>query len=166
VITQCIWDHPAVTLRTSIPLGRVAGPTAAAAATAAVLAAMLAGCGGTPRTEQSSVVDRPSSPSASPMPAATTQSECERRPDASGDILVRITTNGQPAATQQLGGAWIWNTRTHACDTPVQAVISTASGNAGNCTQVAYVASNPGYQLRVSPAPPLKKVVAARGPAC
>jgi hypothetical protein len=28
------------------------------------------------------------------------------------------------------------------------------------------VASNPGYQLTVSPAPPLKKVVAAKGPAC
>jgi hypothetical protein len=162
VITQSIWDHPAVTMRTSIPLGRVAGLAAAAAATAAVLA----GCGGTPHTRQSSAVDRPPSPTASPMPAGTTQSACEKRPDASGDILVRIITNGQPAVTQQMGGAWSWNTRTHACDTPVQAVISTASGNAGNCTQVAYVSSNPGYRLTVSPAPALKKVVAAKGPAC
>jgi hypothetical protein len=148
-----------------MPPGRLAG-RAAAAATAAGLAAGLAGCGAAPPTEQSSVVNRPPSPTASPTPVATTQSECEQRPDASGDILVRITTNGQPAVTQQMGGAWTWNTRTHACETPVQAVISTASGNAGNCTQVAYVASNPGYQLTVTPAPPLKKVTAAKGPAC
>ncbi|HEY2520325.1 MAG TPA: hypothetical protein VGJ19_09460 [Streptosporangiaceae bacterium] len=98
--------------------------------------------------------------------AASTKAECEGRPDASGDILVRMTTNGQPAVTQQLGGAWTWNTRTHRCDTPVQAVLSTASGNAGSCTQVAYVATNPGYRMSVAPAPPLRKIVATKGRAC
>ncbi len=103
---------------------------------------------------------------ASPLPKATTESQCEGRPDSSGDILVRITTNGQPAVTQQMGGAWKWDARTSSCDTAVDAVISTASGNAGNCTQVAYAASNPGYKLIVSPAPPLKKVLVSKGPAC
>ena len=77
-----------------------------------------------------------------------------------------MTTNGQPAATQQLGGAWSWNTKTSTCETAVDAVIATASASAGNCTQVAYSASNPGYKLTVSPAPALKKVLASKGPAC
>jgi hypothetical protein len=143
-----------VTLRTSIPFG------AAVLATAAVLT----GCGGASSPSRTTVAGRPPSPT--PSAVASTKAECESRPDASGDILVRMTTNGQPAVTQQLGGAWSWNTRTHRCDTPVQAVLSTASGNAGSCTQVAYVASNPGYRMSVSPAPPLKKILAAKGPAC
>ena len=102
----------------------------------------------------------------SPLPRATTESQCEARPDSSGDILVRMTTNGQPAVTQQLGGAWKWDSKTSRCDTAVGAVMLTASGNAGNCTQVAYVSNNPGYKLNASPAPPLKKVLAAKGPAC
>jgi hypothetical protein len=77
-----------------------------------------------------------------------------------------MTTNGQPAVTQQLGGEWSWDSKTSTCETPVEAVISTASANAGSCTEVAYAASNPGYKLTVSPAPPLKKVVASKGPAC
>jgi hypothetical protein len=102
----------------------------------------------------------------SPLPRATTESQCEARPDSSGDLLVRITTNGQPAATQQLGGAWVWDAKTSTCNSAVDAAISTASGNAGDCTEVAYAASNPGYKLTVSPAPKLKKVVASKGPAC
>ena len=45
-------------------------------------------------------------------------------------------------------------------------VTSRTSASAGNCTQVAYAASNPGYNLTVSPAPALKKVLASKGPAC
>ena len=142
-------------MRTWIPAG--------AAAQAA--AAVLTGCGGASNPARTSTVDRPPSPTPS-VAAASTKAECEGRPDASGDILVRMTTNGQPAVTQQLGGAWTWNTRSHRCDTPVQAVLSTASGNAGSCTQVAYAASNPGYRLTVAPAPPLKKILGAKGPAC
>ena len=134
--------------------------------TVTATAVVLAGCGGPAHVTRSTTVDRPPSPTVSPRTAATTKAECEGQPDPSGDILVRITTNGQPAVTQQMGGAWTWNTRSHRCDTPVEAVISTASGNAGNCTQVAYATSNPGYQLTAAPAPPLKKIVAAKGPAC
>ena len=159
MITESICDHPGVNMRTSNP-ARGAALATAVVATAAVLT----GCGGAANPSRTTSVDRPPSPT--PSVAASTRAECEGRPDASGDILVRMITNGQPAVTQQLGGAWTWNTRSHRCDTPVQAVLSTASGNAGSCTQVAYAASNPGYRLTVAPAPPLKKILAAKGPAC
>jgi hypothetical protein len=137
-----------------------------------VTAAALAGCGGSSGTERPAATSSaaPAAPAAaattSTLPRATTQAQCEARPDSTGDILVRTTTNGQPAATQQLGGAWTWDTRTRSCTTAVRAVIATASPTTGNCTEVAYSSSNPGYKLTVSPAPPLKKVVAAKGPAC
>jgi len=151
VITERIWNHPPVTSRTSISLWSAAG--------LAVTAVALAGCGGSSNT------DRPAA-AVSSATRATTQRQCQDRPDSSGDILVRMTTNGQPAATQQLGGAWSWDTKTNTCETAVDAVIATAPANAGNCTQVAYAASNPGYKLTVSPAPALKKVLASKGPAC
>ena len=132
-----------------------------------VTAAALAGCGGSSGTERPAATSSSAAPATtSTLPRATTQAQCEARPDSTGDILVRTTTNGQPAATQQLGGAWTWDTRTRSCTTAVRAVIATASPASGNCTEVAYSSSNPGYKLTVSPAPPLKKVVAAKGPAC
>jgi hypothetical protein len=177
VITERIWNHPPVTSRASISLWSAAG--------LAVTAVALAGCGGSSNTDRpaAAVSSAPRATaagsgagaatgaaagagSASPLPRATTQSQCQGRPDSSGDILVRITTNGQPAATQQMGGAWSWNTKTSTCQTAVDAVIATASASAGNCTQVAYSASNPGYKLTVTPAPALKKVLASKGPAC
>jgi hypothetical protein len=178
VITERIWNHPPVTSRTSISLWSAAG--------LAVTAVALAGCGGSSNTDRpaAAVSSAPRATagsgagasngagasagagSASPLPRATTQSQCQGRPDSSGDILVRMTTNGQPAATQQLGGAWSWDTKTSTCQTAVDAVIATASASAGNCTQVAYSASNLGYKLNVSPAPALKKVLASKGPAC
>jgi hypothetical protein len=171
VITERIWNHPPVTSRTSISLWSAAG--------LAVTALALAGCGGSSNTDRPAAAVSSATraagagasagagaASASPLPRATTQSQCQGRPDSSGDILVRMTTNGQPAATQQLGGAWSWDTKTSTCETAVDAVIATASASAGNCTQVAYSASNPGYKLTVSPAPALKKVLASKGPAC
>jgi hypothetical protein len=167
VITERIWNHPPVTSRTSISLWSAAG--------LAVTAVALAGCGGSSNTDRPAAavssatratVAGAGAATASPLPRATTQSQCQARPDSSGDILVRMTTNGQPAATQQMGGAWSWNTKTSTCETAVDAVIATAAAGAGNCTQVAYSASNPGYKLTVSPAPALKKVLASKGPAC
>ena len=151
MITERIWNHPPVTSRTSISLWSAAG--------LAVTAVALAGCGGSSNTDRTAAA-------VSSATRATTQRQCQDRPDSSGDILVRMTTNGQPAATQQMGGAWSWNTKTSTCETAVDAVIATAPANAGNCTQVAYAASNPGYKLTVSPAPALKKVLASKGPAC
>ena len=167
MITESIWNHPSVTSRISVSLW---SPSLWSAAGLAAAAVVLAGCGGTSNTDRPAAATRSAGPAAtataSPLPRASTQSQCEAQRDSSGDILVRMTTNGQPAVTQQLGGAWSWDAKTRTCNTPVQAVITTAPGNAGNCTQVAYAASNPGYKLSVSPAPPLKKVVASKGPAC
>lgn len=162
MITESFCNHPAVTSRTSISRWSVAG--------LAVTAAALAGCGGGSSTARPTAATSSAAPSAtataSALPRATTQAQCEARPDSTGDILVRTTTNGQPAATQQLGGGWTWDKKTSTCDTAVSTVIATASSGTGNCTEVAYSSSNPGYQLTVSPAPPLKKVVASSGPAC
>jgi hypothetical protein len=171
VITESIWNHPPVTSRISISLW---SPSLWSAAGLAVTAVVLAGCGGTSNTDRPAAATSSAAGSAgptgtvsaTPQVRASTQSQCEARRDSSGDILVRMTTNGQPAVTQQLGGEWSWDTKTSTCQTPVQAVISTASANAGNCTEVAYAASNPGYKITVSPAPPLKKVVVSKGPAC
>jgi hypothetical protein len=174
VITERIWNYPPVTSRISISLW---SPPLWSAAGLAVTAVVLAGCGGTSNTDRPAAATGSAGPAASaagpaatatasPLPRASTQSQCEAQRDSSADILVRMTTNGQPAVTQQLGGAWIWDAKTSTCQTPVEAVISAASANAGNCTEVAYAASNPGYKLTVSPAPPLKKVVASKGPAC
>jgi len=107
-----------------------------------------------------------SGPAAPAPPAAITKSRCEARPDRSGDLLVRVITNGQPAVTQQLGGAWAWDRATGTCDTAVQMIISAAPAAARSCSQVARAADNRGYQLSAVPAPPLKKVIAWRGRAC
>ncbi len=99
-------------------------------------------------------------------PAAITRSQCEARPDRSGDLLVRVITNGQPAVTQQFGGAWAWDPATGTCDSAVQMIISAAPAAARSCSQVARAADNRGYQLSAIPAPALKKVIAWKGRAC
>ena len=98
--------------------------------------------------------------------AAITKSQCEARPDRSGDLLVRVITNGQPAVTQQFGGAWAWDRATGTCDSAVQMIISAAPAAARSCSQVARAADNRGYQLSAVPAPALKKVIASKGRAC
>lgn len=111
----------------------------------------------------SPVASRSAAPAA---PAAITKSQCEERPDRSGDLLVRVITNGQPAVTQRLGGAWAWDRATGTCDTAVQMIISAAPAAARSCSQVARAADNRGYQLSAVPAPALKKVIAWKGRAC
>ena len=73
---------------------------------------------------------------------------------------------GVPAEAQQLGGEWRWDVATGKCLTSVQMMISTAPTSAGNCTQVGYVADNPGYDPNATPAKPLTHVAAQAGPAC
>ena len=98
--------------------------------------------------------------------AAITKSQCEARPDRSGDLLVRVITNGQAAVTQQFGGTWAWDRATGTCDSAVQVIISAAPAAARSCSQVARAADNRGYQLSAVPAPALKKVIASKGRAC
>ncbi len=97
---------------------------------------------------------------------ANAESKCEARGFASGDILVRMAAPGQAPITQELGGEWTWNSTTKTCDTSVQWMIFTAPTTPGNCTQVGYVADNPGYNQNATPAPPLNKIIASKGPAC
>jgi hypothetical protein len=91
---------------------------------------------------------------------------CDNRPDASGDIYVRMITPGVPAQAQELGGEWRWDSATSKCLTSVQLMIATAPQTAGNCTQVGYVADNPEYDPNATPAKPLENIVAQTGPAC
>jgi hypothetical protein len=160
VITESFWKYHSVTSRTSISWSSAAG--------LAVTAVLLTGCGGSSNHSQQSADVHSAAPAASPSASAraSTQSECEAQPDSSGDILVRVTTNGQPAVTQQVGGQWTWDATTRSCDTAVQSVLAKASSTTGDCTQVALTSANPGYKLTTSPAPPLKKVLATKGPAC
>jgi hypothetical protein len=98
--------------------------------------------------------------------SADAENACYRRPDASGDIYVRMITPGLLPQAQELGGEWGWNHILSKCETSVQMMISTAPMTAGNCTQVGYVADNPGYYPNATPAAPLKNVVTQAGPAC
>ncbi len=77
-----------------------------------------------------------------------------------------MITPGVSPQAQELGGEWRWDSTTNKCLTSVQLMIATAPQSAGNCTQVGYVAENPGYNANAVTAAPLKNVVAQTGPAC
>jgi hypothetical protein len=99
--------------------------------------------------------------------ASTAEADaCYKRPWTSGDIYVRMIRRGRPPHARELGGKWEWNHASSKCETSVQMMISTAPMTGGNCTQVGYVADNPGYDPNATPAARLKKVVALAGPAC
>jgi hypothetical protein len=91
---------------------------------------------------------------------------CGNRPDASGDIYVRMIQPGISPQAQELGGEWSWDYTTNKYLTSVQLMIATAPHTPGTCTQVGYVADNPGYNVNAASALPLKNVVAQTGPAC
>lgn len=91
---------------------------------------------------------------------------CDDRPAASGDIYLRIIAPGTSPQAQQLGGEWRWDSSTNKCLTSVQLMMATAPRSSGNCTQVGYVADNPGYDPNTAVAAPLTHVVAQVGPAC
>jgi hypothetical protein len=98
--------------------------------------------------------------------ARSAEAACDARGFASGDIYVRIITPGLAPVAQELGGEWVWDVATGKCLTSVQMTIATAPQTAGNCTQVGYVADNPGYDVNAATAPPLKDVADESGPAC
>jgi hypothetical protein len=77
-----------------------------------------------------------------------------------------MVTPGISPQAQELGGEWTWDYSLNKCLTSVQMMIATAPQTAGNCTQVGYVADNPGYDVNAASAPPLEDVVAETGPAC
>jgi hypothetical protein len=97
---------------------------------------------------------------------ASAQAACYRRGFASGDIYVYMLTPGTPAVAQRLGGEWDWNVTLRKCLTSVQLMIATAPTGRGFCTEVGYVADNPGYNPNATPAHRLAKVVAAVPAGC
>lgn len=107
-----------------------------------------------------------SKPSAKPKSTAQAEAACDRRGFASGDIYVRMLSPGIQWTAQQLGGEWVWNNTLGKCLTSVQMVIATAPMVPGSCTQVGYVADNPGYDPNANVAAPLKQIAEQAGPAC
>jgi hypothetical protein len=111
-------------------------------------------------------------PTAKPRSSATAnatakaETACGKRGLASGDIYVRMLSPGIQWTAQELGGEWVWNVSLDKCLTSVQMTIATAPRSAGNCTQVGYVADNPGYDPNATVAAPLMHVAAQAGPAC
>jgi hypothetical protein len=97
---------------------------------------------------------------------AKAEDACYKRPPASGDIYVRTITPGVSPQAQQLGGGWAWDHASNKCLTSAQMVMATAPVSSGNCTQVGYVADNPGYDPNTTVAAPLMHVAAQKGPAC
>src|SRR5712691_2108699 len=105
-------------------------------------------------------------PAASSKAVSAAQKGCGTRATSSGRIYVRMILPGQTAIAQELGAERVWNRTLHKCLTSVQMIIAAAPKIAGSCTQVGYVADNPGYNANAAIAAPLRKVVAQAGPAC
>jgi len=125
---------------------------------------MVSGCaasGSATSAPPSSSVQQTSAASSKAITRA--ENACHNRPDASGDIYVRMIQPGQVPVAQELGGNWVWNVSLNKCLTSVQMIITTAPRIAGNCTQVGYVANNPGYDSNANVAAPLKHMVAQAG---
>lgn len=104
--------------------------------------------------------------SAKPHATAVAEAACDHRGFASGDIDVRMLSPGIQWTAQQLGGEWVWDYALSKCLTSVQMMIATAPMVPGSCTQVGYVADNPGYDANANVAAPLEDVAAQAGPAC
>jgi hypothetical protein len=96
---------------------------------------------------------------------ARAEAACYRRPSG-GQIYVRMLVPGLATTAQELGGEWVWDHTYNKCLSSVPRIITTAPMTAGNCTQVGYVSENPGYDPNITPALPIKNVVAQAGPAC
>ncbi len=105
-------------------------------------------------------------PTASSKAVSATQKGCSKRATTSGRIYVRMILPGQTPIAQELGGERVWNRTLGKCLTSVQMIIAAAPKISGTCTQVGYVADNPGYNANAAIAAPLRKVVAQAGPAC
>ena len=133
---------------------------------AATLVFGIAGILGHGNGSPSKPVAAVASASASANTTEAAEDTCITRPSASGDIYVRTITPGASPHTRRLGGTWGWDRATSKCLTSVQWAVATASQKTGNCTQVGYVANNPGYDLNATTAPALAHVAGQAGPAC
>lgn len=108
-----------------------------------------------------------SSPAAAPTSQAAVDDTSSSQPPATcnlksqGDIIERVIVPGQPATAQQLGGVNLQN-----CTLAFSNLAAETSKDPGFCTQAAWLADNPGYDVNAVPAAPLKRVQAQAGAAC
>ena len=122
----------------------------------------------TPQTARSSAAPasktKPMSNPGSKLDAE--ENACDNRTNASGDIYVWLLVPRTQAVAQELGGEWRWDSETNKCLPSVQLMLAATPTNPGTCTQVGYVADNPGYDVNATPARRLKVLAGERGPAC
>ncbi|MER7671829.1 hypothetical protein ABTY61_25685 [Kitasatospora sp. NPDC096128] len=113
-----------------------------------------------PAAPSSAAKAQPTAPQAPPAPASpTTPATTDCGPNR--DIIVRYITPGLPPSSSLLGEYAIAT-----CEPTFQSLEKTSPKEAGFCTQAAWASDNPGYEADVTPAPPLKKIQVAYGPAC
>ncbi|MFE3522235.1 hypothetical protein ACFXOD_11675 [Streptomyces sp. NPDC059161] len=77
------------------------------------------------------------------------------------DIIVWVKVPDVPASAQELGN---YNAAT--CESTFTWLEQTSPKEAGDCLEAAWASDNPGYNVDAEPAPRLKKVQVAVGPAC
>jgi hypothetical protein len=105
-----------------------------------------------------------SAPSASKSATSSAESACQNKSPASGDIYVWEESPGVEPMAHQLGGGWVWNHSLNRCQTSVQFMIATAPNGPADCTEIGYVADNPGYNPNADPAHPPKHIADKSGP--
>jgi len=118
-----------------------------------------------PSPQPSTAAPATSKPATTPRvttapPATTTPAAACTLPDTQ-DVLVRYIVPGLQANAQELGEVFLAQ-----CESTLDYIAQTAPTGDGYCTQVAWVADNPGYNPDAVPAPPLKKVIEAIGGSC
>lgn len=96
-----------------------------------------------------SSVDVP--PPTSPLPSCT---------PSAANVIVRIVGPGA-TSVEELNAEDVLH-----CQPTIELIRQTAPQGAGWCTTVALAADNPGYDLRATPPPPLRHVVASIGGSC
>lgn len=111
----------------------------------------------------SSSLDKPVAAPTSQAPAAVTTSQppatCNLK--SAGDIIERVVTPGNPATAQQLGSVNLAQ-----CKLAFDTLAQETSTDPGFCSQEAWAADNPNYDVNAVPAPPLRKIQAQAGAGC
>lgn len=121
--------------------------------------------GGNSKTNPSAALTSTSSSQASSRLSAA-EKACSKRAVATGDIYVRVITRGGAPHAKRLGPQWGWDYTANKCLTAAETAVATAPQESGDCTQVGYVAKNPGYDVKAARPSPLKHVAAEAGSSC
>jgi hypothetical protein len=100
---------------------------------------------------------------ASPPEASTPASDCQSRPPASEELIVRETDPATSSFAYDVGGGWTWTFDTEECITSSEFVLRTIPLVDGYCIEVAPKSANPGYDITADPAPPLRGAIGRAG---